>query len=65
MQWNMLAKALCIREPSSKSPPEAYDWNNYRKWRTIQELTRHNSDIICLQEADFYEDIKPYLHDLG
>lgn len=64
MQWNMLARALCIREPSSKTPPEAYEWN-YKKWRTIEELIRSKADIICVQEADFYEDIKPHLHELG
>ncbi len=65
MQWNMLARGLCFREEYSKAPPEAYDWNNYRKWRTIQELTKYKSDIICLEEADFYEEIKPFLHDIG
>ena len=65
MQWNMLARGLCYREDYNRAPSEAYDWNSYRKWRTIQELTRHESDIICLEEADFYEEIKPFLHDLG
>ena len=65
MQWNMLARALCNRDEYSKSPLEAYDWETHRKWRTLQELLRYNSDIICLEEADFYEDIKPYLHNLG
>lgn len=64
MQWNLLARALCIQEPLSKTPPQAFSWE-YRKWRTIQELLRHKSDIICLQEADFYEEIKPFLHQIG
>ena len=64
MQWNMLARALCIRDVSSTTPVEAYDWEKIRKWRIIAELIKHESDIICLEEADFYEDIKPYLHSL-
>jgi mRNA deadenylase 3'-5' endonuclease subunit Ccr4 len=31
----------------------------------LEEIVRYDSDIICLQEADFYEDIKHYLHYLG
>jgi mRNA deadenylase 3'-5' endonuclease subunit Ccr4 len=65
MQWNILAKALCNREEFCIAPAECYNWEDYRKWRTIQEITRHNSDIICLEETDVYEEIKPYLHDLG
>ena len=65
MQWNMLARALWSPDMVSKSPKETFDWENFRRWRTIQELVRYDSDIICVEEADFYEEIKPYLHSLG
>lgn len=65
MQWNGLAKKLCINTIKYKSQVEAINWEKFRMWRLLQEITRYNSDIICLQEADFYDDIKPYLHDLG
>lgn len=58
MQWNALAKNLC------KGNSEAFDWN-FRMWRIMEELVRYDCDIICLEEADFYEDIKPYLHNIG
>ena len=63
MQWNMLASALCFPEDKIVSP--IYDWDNYRLWRTIQEMSRYDSDILCIEEADVYEEIKPYMHSLG
>ena len=65
MQWNMLAKALWPFDPLLRNPKETFDWENYRFWRTLQELVRYDSDIICVEEADFYEEIKPYLNSLG
>jgi mRNA deadenylase 3'-5' endonuclease subunit Ccr4 len=68
MQWNGLAKSLCVKEKAKsgrKQPDAVYDWDNFRMWRLLEEIVRYNSDIICLQEADFYEDIKHYLHYLG
>ncbi len=65
MQWNMLARALCAKDANSKAPDTAYDWPSYRLWRTLEELIRHNSDIICMQETDAYEELKPYVHKLG
>jgi len=55
MQWNILARALCNTQ----------DWPNYRLWRTLQELTRFEPDIICIQEADVYQEINPYMNALG
>ena len=61
----MLAKTLWLFDPLSLSPNETFDWENFRLWRTLQELIRYDSDIICVEEADFYEQIKPFLHSLG
>jgi mRNA deadenylase 3'-5' endonuclease subunit Ccr4 len=69
MQWNGLAKKLCSSVRFSNSDhffaEKFNDWENFRIWRLLEEIVRYNSDIICLEEADFYEDIKHYLHYLG
>ena len=65
MQWNILAKALCYADEHTKAPLKSFEWDNYRRWRTLQEIVRHNSDIICIEEADKYEEIKLYLHSIG
>ena len=46
-------------------PREVYDWENFRFWRTLEEILRYKADIICLEEVDQYEEIKPYLHAIG
>ena len=33
-----------------KCPPEALEWET-RRWRLLEELVRHQPDIICLQEV--------------
>jgi mRNA deadenylase 3'-5' endonuclease subunit Ccr4 len=65
MSWNILARGLCQPDETWRAPKDAYDWPNYRLWRTLEETIRFASDIICLEEADAYEEIKPYLHALG
>lgn len=65
MQWNGLAKFSVTSLKSPSVPKQMSDWLNFRKWRLLEELIRYNCDILCLEEADFYEDIKPYLHKLG
>lgn len=65
MQWNMLARALCIPETDTEKNSFVYDWSNYRLWRSLQEITRYNSDLICMQEVDAYEEIKPFMHAIG
>jgi len=65
MQWNILARALCQPDEMNKAPEETFDWSKFRLWRTIQELVRFKSDLICIEEADVYEEIKPYLHSIG
>lgn len=68
MQWNTLARALCNQKECSFgpfTPADVYDWSNYRKWRIIEELIRYKSDIICLEEIDTYESLKPFMTSLG
>jgi len=66
MQWNMLARGLWRCEDGLNSEKSCtYDWDNFRFWRTLQELIRYDSDILCVEEADAYENIKPYMEYLG
>ena len=66
MQWNMLARGLWRCEDGLNSEKSCtYDWDNFRFWRTLQELIRYDSDILCVEEADVYENIKPYMEYLG
>lgn len=75
MQWNVLARALYTQVPNganderyappTNTPAIIFDWNRFRKWRLLEEVLRFDSDIICLEEVDMYEEIKPYLHGLG
>lgn len=65
MTWNILARGLCEYDDFWIAPKEASDWLKYRLWRTIEETIRFHCDVICLQEIDAYEEIKPYLHSLG
>ena len=65
MTWNILARSLCKADDFWVAPKEAGSWLDYRLWRTLDETIRFYSDVICLQEIDAYEDIKPYLHSIG
>lgn len=65
LQWNILARSLCYPDKNSIIPIEVFDWSSYRLWRTLEELVRYNCDILCIEEADVYEEIKPYLHSIG
>lgn len=68
MQWNALAKALCQTKPDNEqipTPSFVYDWEKYRLWRTLEELILYKCDIICAEEVDRYEELKPYLHAIG
>lgn len=69
MSWNILARALCNPEENPneicKAPKSAYDWPSFRFYRTLEEMIRFECDIMCVQEVDVYEEIKPYLHSLG
>ena len=72
MQWNTLARGLWSADDKggdygsdSNMPKEVYDWENFRFWRMLEEILRYKADIICLEEVDQYEQIKPYLHSIG
>ena len=65
-QWNILARGLYRSDVDVDDTKNVlYDWGKFRLWRTLHEAIRFNSDLICLQEVDQYEEIKPFLHKLG
>jgi mRNA deadenylase 3'-5' endonuclease subunit Ccr4 len=43
-----------------------FDFENYRKWRLVEEILRIAPDFIALEECDHYDDFfYPILHSLG
>ena len=65
MQFNGLAKNLGNTDKFKTLVPESVNWDKFRMWRLLEELIRYNCDIICIEEADFYDEIKYYLHFIG
>lgn len=73
MQWNTLARALFsdsdpnmgYKFSSTGAVSNVFDWDNFRRWRILEEILRYDSDIICLEEIDSYEEFKPFLHSIG
>ena len=73
MQWNTLARALFSQSDpkmsyklaSNETADKIFDWNNFRKWRILEEILRFDNDIICLEEVDSYEEFKVFLHSIG
>ena len=37
----------------------------FRRWRILQELLRHDPDIICLQEVDHFDFLNRALGSVG
>ena len=51
-QWNMLAQALGKENDNFvRCCPTTFDWR-LRRWRIVEEILRHDPDIVCLQELD-------------
>ena len=47
-----------------KCPSEALEWQT-RRFRMIEEIARHNADVICLQEIDHFSFFRKTLATLG
>ena len=45
-------------------PAEALSWA-VRRWRILEELIRHEPDIICLQEVDHFNTLERALGSIG
>ena len=40
------------------------DWSS-RRWRVVEEILRHQPDLVCLQEVDHYNFISAALASTG
>ncbi|XP_050542104.1 nocturnin isoform X3 [Daktulosphaira vitifoliae] len=55
LQWNVLSQALGQNNDKfDLCPPEALEWKR-RRCHMLEEILRHNPDIICLQEVDHFD----------
>jgi len=65
LSWNILSQALGTQNDGFvKCPPDALEWET-RRWRLLEELVRHQPDIICLQEVDHFPLLERALSSLG
>lgn len=65
--YNVLAEVYAIPERHFYCPTWAIEWD-YRKKLVIQEINKHNPDILCLQEVEakqYREFFEPELSKLG
>jgi mRNA deadenylase 3'-5' endonuclease subunit Ccr4 len=68
LQFNALAQGLSDREEAGflQCPEQALDWDNFRKFRLLQEVLRHGPDVVALQELDHFDDFfQPALAHFG
>eukprot|EP01134_Creolimax_fragrantissima_P003305 CFRG3305T1 len=64
LQFNALADSLAYREAFPISDPECLHWE-HRYPLILEEITRFNPTIICLQEVDHYNQIENALMQNG
>jgi len=65
LQWNLLSQTLGTKGDNFVScPSEALSWA-VRRWRILEELVRHQPDIICLQEVDHFHTLERALGSIG
>ena len=54
LQWNQLSQTLGTQNDGFvRCPLPALEWRT-RRWRLLEELVRHQPDILCLQEVCFF-----------
>jgi len=65
LQWNQLSQTLGTQNDGFvRCPLPALEWRT-RRWRLLEELVRHQPDILCLQEVDHFPLIERALSSLG
>jgi len=65
LQWNHLSQTLGTKgDKFVECPAEALSWA-VRRWRILEELIRHEPDIICLQEVDHFNTLERALGSIG
>ncbi|EFC40422.1 predicted protein [Naegleria gruberi] len=66
ISYNILAQALCNRQGSQKYLTKSQARWNIRRNNLLNEISHYNSDLISLQECDFYDSFwKSELERLG
>jgi len=64
-QWNILAQAIGTKiDKFVLADSRALDWAS-RRWRVVEEIIRHQPDLVCLQEVDHYPFISSALASSG
>jgi len=65
LQWNQLSQTLGSQNDGFvRCPLQALEWRT-RRWRLLEELVRHQPDILCLQEVDHFPLLERALSSLG
>lgn len=64
IQWNCLANWASYEKGFPLTNPDYLKWE-YRKPLIIKEILSYHADILCLQEVDFYDDIKDGISKCG
>ncbi len=56
--YNILCEKYATERLYGYTPSWALAWGQYRKGRILDEVTKHETDFVCLQEVDIaaYED---------
>jgi len=64
-QWNILAQAIGTKiDKFVLADSRTLDWSS-RRWRVVEEIVRHQPDLVCLQEVDHYPFISSALASTG
>lgn len=62
MQWNILADFLCTTSSFPYADSSVLKWQN-RQSPILEEIKRIKPDIICLEEVDRFDILKPFLEE--
>lgn len=64
-QWNVLSQSLGTKNDNFvRCPSAALNWPT-RRFRMLEEIARHDADVICLQEVDHFKFLQNSLASLG
>jgi len=64
LQWNILSQTLGINGDFVATPEAALAWS-HREPLLVQEIQRHEPDVICLEEVDCFSQLSSHLEALG
>jgi len=64
LQWNILSQTLGINGDFVATPESALAWS-HREPLLLQEIQRHEPDVICLEEVDCFPQLSSQLDTVG